>query len=98
MDIRAAGFSFRALSPPSPIDAAARAAYTTAYNASPANFLLAPDQFRVLGGYTYADNNNRTAWTTDRATLQPRFGISYSVNQKTVIRGGFGIFMAPHQI
>src|SRR5207253_2152242 len=28
---------------------------------------------------------------------EPRFGISYALNQKTVIRGGFGIFMAPHQ-
>ena len=81
----------------SPIDAAARAAYTTAYNANPGNFLLPPDQFKVLGGYTYANNNNRAAWTTDRRNYEPRFGISYAVNQKTVIRGGFGIYMAPHQ-
>ncbi len=81
----------------SPIDAAARAAYTTSYNANPANFLLTPDQFKVLGGYTYADNNNRAAWKTDRGNYEPRVGISYALNQKTVIRGGFGIFMAPHQ-
>src|SRR5882672_2860594 len=81
----------------SPIDAAARAAYTTAFNANPANFLLTPDKFRVLGGYTYADSSNRAAWTTDRGNYEPRIGISYAVNQKTVVRGGFGIFMAPHQ-
>lgn len=85
------------LTTPSPIDAAARAAYTTAYNLNPANFLLTPDKFRVLGGYTYADGTNRAAWTTDRGNYEPRVGISYSVNQKTVVRGGFGIFMAPHQ-
>src|SRR5437870_364081 len=81
----------------SPIDAAARAAYTTAYNANPGNFLLPPSQFKVVGGYTYADNSNRAAWTTDRSNYEPRFGISYALNQKTVLRGGFGIFMAPHQ-
>src|ERR1051326_2545932 len=82
----------------SPIDAAARAAYTTAYNANPANFLLTPDQFKVLGGYLYADNKHRAAWTTDRSNYEPRLGASYAINQKTVVRGGFGIFMAPHQI
>ncbi|HEX8889402.1 MAG TPA: TonB-dependent receptor [Pyrinomonadaceae bacterium] len=86
------------LSTPSPVEAAARAAYTTAYNANPANFVVTPANFHVLGGYTYADDNNRTAWNTDKATLQPRFGISYALNEKTVLRGGFGIFMAPHQI
>src|SRR5258708_28164415 len=85
------------LTTPSPIDVAARAAYTTAYNLNPANFLLTPDKFRVLGGYTYADESNRAAWTTDRGNYEPRVGISYSINQKTVVRGGFGIYMAPHQ-
>jgi hypothetical protein len=81
----------------SPVDAAARAAYTTAYNANPSNFLLTPDQFRVRGGYTYADADNRVAWNTDHGNYEPRIGISYAMNAKTVIRGGFGIFMAPHQ-
>ncbi len=82
----------------SPIEAAARAAYTTAYNANPTNFLLTPDQFHVLGGYTFADSSNRSAWDTDKRNLQPRVGFSYAPNQKTVLHGGFGIFMAPHQI
>jgi hypothetical protein len=86
------------LSTPSPIDAAARAAYTAAFNASPSNFLLTPDQFHVLGGYTFADSNNRAAWDTDKRNWQPRVGVAYTMNEKTVVRGGFGIFMAPHQI
>ncbi len=85
------------LTTPSPIDAAARAAYSTSYNANPSNFLLPPDQFKVLGGYTYANSSHRAAWTTDRGNYEPRVGVSYALNQKTVIRGGFGIFMAPHQ-
>lgn len=86
------------LSTPVAVEAAVRAAYTTAYNANPANFLVTPDQFHVLGGYTFADQSNRTSWNTDKGTWQPRFGISYAMNSKTVVRGGFGIFMAPHQV
>jgi hypothetical protein len=85
------------LSTPTSIDVAARAAYTTAYNANPSNFLLTPDKFKVLGGYTYATESNRPAWTTDKGNWEPRLGISYALNPKTVLRGGFGIFMAPHQ-
>lgn len=83
---------------PSPIEAQARAAYTTAFNAAPANFVVTPDQFRVLGGVTYADENNRALWDTDKNTWQPRVGAAYQLNEKTVLRGGFGIFMAPFRI
>ncbi len=83
---------------PSPIDAAARAAYTAAYNANPGNFLLPPDQFRILGGLIYADENNRAAWNADRSNFQPRIGAAYKLNEKTVLRAGFGIFTAPFMI
>src|SRR5262249_18871512 len=86
------------LTTPSPIEAAVRAAYTTAYNANPSNFVVTPDQFRVVGGYTFADATNRSAWNGDRGNLQPRFGVSFQANEKTVIRGGVGVFMAPFQI
>jgi hypothetical protein len=86
------------LTTPSPINAAAQAAYAAAYNANPSNFLLAPSQFQVLGGYTFADANNRAAWNTDKSNWQPRLGFAYTLDDKTVVRGGFGIFMAPHQI
>ncbi len=86
------------LTTPSPIEAAAKAAYTTAFNANPNNFVVTPDQFHVRGGYTFADNVHRAAWQTDKSNIQPRFGIAYAANAKTVVRGGFGIFMAPHQI
>jgi hypothetical protein len=79
------------------IDGAVRAAYTTAYNANPSNFLVTPANFVVRGGYTYATTSDNEAWTTDKGNWEPRFGISYAANEKTVLRGGFGIFMAPHQ-
>lgn len=85
-------------STPSPIEAQVRAAYTTAFNANPANFVVPPSEFHVLGGYTFANENNRNVWEADRSNFQPRIGASYQLTEKTVIRGGFGIFMAPFQI
>jgi hypothetical protein len=86
------------LTTPSPIEAQVVAAYTALYNANPSNFQVPPDQFHVRGGYTYADDQHRAAWNTDTSTWQPRIGVSYLINDKTVVRGGFGIFVAPHQI
>jgi hypothetical protein len=83
---------------PSPIAAAAQAAYTTAYNANPSNFLVTPSQFNVTGGVQYADENNRGLWNADKGNWQPRVGAAYSLDDKTVIRGGFGIFMSPFRI
>lgn len=57
-----------------------------------------PTTFNVLGGILFADSNNRAAQATDKNNLQPRFGISYSLNEKTVLRGGFAVFTAPFQI
>ena len=83
---------------PTSIDAQVRAAYTTSFNANPANFVVPPSQFRVLGGYTFADENNRNVWEADRSNFQPRVGASFQLNEKTVVRAGFGLFMAPFQI
>ena len=82
----------------SPIQTAAQAAYTTAFNANPSNFVLTPDQFRVLGGVQFAGDNNRALWNADKTNWQPRLGAAYQLNQKTVLRAGFGIFMSPFRI
>ncbi|HKX31522.1 MAG TPA: carboxypeptidase regulatory-like domain-containing protein [Blastocatellia bacterium] len=86
------------LTTPNSIEAAVRKAYETAYNANPANFVLPPDQFHVLGGLGFSGDDQRPAWNADRGNLQPRIGAAYQLNQMTVLRGGFGIFMAPFMI
>jgi hypothetical protein len=86
---------------PSPIEAAAQAAYLAAWNADAnraTNFPLHPSQFRVVGGATYANESNRSLWNTDLGNWQPRVGASYQVNERTVVRAGFGIFMAPFRV
>jgi hypothetical protein len=86
---------------PSPIQAQAQAAYLAAWQADPnraTNFPLTPDKFRVVGGATYADGTDRNLWNTDQSNWQPRFGASYQLTEKTVVRGGWGIFMAPYRV
>lgn len=89
------------LTTPTSVNDAVRTAYTTTYNAqSAANrvFLGDPANFRVAGGYTFADENNRSVWNADKTNWEPRVGVAYQLNDRTVLRGGFGIFMAPFQI
>jgi hypothetical protein len=86
------------LTTPSPIEAQVRAAYTTSFNANPSNFVVAPSDFHVLGGYLFANEDNRNVWKADLSNFQPRIGLSYQLNEKTVVRAGFGIFMAPFMI
>ena len=80
------GFDFNVASP---IQAQALAAY--AKNPIPQ---IPAGQFKVLGGPTFAGVNGqpRTLWKTDQNLIMPRFGFAYSFNEKTVVRGGYGIF------
>jgi hypothetical protein len=65
------------------------------YNASvPASVPI--DAFQNLaGGLLFANGVNQS---TDKNNWQPRVGVSYALNDKTVIRGGIGIFTSPFQI
>ena len=78
----------------SPLRAAALANYTA--NA-PANIPITTFQ-NLSGGLTFASGSSDANQTTDKNNIQPRFGISYAIDDKTVIRGGFGIFTQPFQI
>ena len=72
---------------PSPLQAAAKV-----------NYALNPitqvpvGQFQVLGGLTFAGvgGNPRGLWQMNKANFMPRFGLAYSPNSKTVVRGGYG--------
>jgi hypothetical protein len=87
----------------SPIEAAAKAAYAANPIAEiPAN------SFSVKGGLLFADAQHRGFWNTDKNNFQPRIGFAYTPYFKSgllrkifggetdsVVRGGFGIYMAP---
>lgn len=75
-----------------------RAGALANYNAN-APVGIPVDAFQNLsGGLIFADSGTAPQQQTDRNNLQPRVGLSYALNDKTVLRGGFGIFTSPFQI
>jgi hypothetical protein len=53
-----------------------------------------PNQFFVRGGLTFAGVNGepRELYATPKKNIMPRFGFAYKLTEKTVMRGGYGIF------
>ena len=78
---------------PSPIEAAARAGY--AANPIPE---ISVQNFRVHGGLLFANSNHRGFWIADKNNLQPRLGLAYRLNDRTVLRGGWAIYTVPFLI
>ncbi|MBI3696816.1 MAG: TonB-dependent receptor [Acidobacteria bacterium] len=79
------GFAYGASNP---IEAAARANYAR----SPIPELPV-DQFRVLGGLTFAGGSNgRSLWQGERNNFMPRVGLAYQFDAKTILRAGYGMF------
>ncbi|MCL5746627.1 MAG: TonB-dependent receptor, partial [Acidobacteria bacterium] len=83
------GFAFTT---PNPLEAQAKANY-----AKNPILEVPPDQFRVLGGLTFAGvgGQPRALWNAPRRNFSPRAGFAFSVNPKTVVRAGYGIFYVP---
>ncbi len=52
----------------------------------------------VNGGLTFPNQNNGAVYATNNGFLSPRFGFSYALDNKTVVRGGFGIFVQPETL
>ncbi len=78
----------------SPIAAAALANY----NASvPAGVPVGAFQ-SLSGGLTFASDSDQANQKTDYNNFQPRVGMAYSLNDKTVLRAGIGIFTSAFQI
>jgi Carboxypeptidase regulatory-like domain/TonB dependent receptor len=75
------------------ITSAAQAAY--AANPIPQ---IAASAFKVRGGVTFASDSNPGFWNTDRNNFQPRAGFAYKVNDRTVVRGGWGLYTSPNVI
>lgn len=75
---------------PNPIQAAARAAYAAKPDAA-----LPAANFNVIGGLLFADASHRSFWDTRAALAQPRIGAAFALTPKTVLRGGWGMYMIP---
>jgi hypothetical protein len=75
------------------IAAAAEAAY--ARNPIPQ---IPVSSFNVAGGLQFASDSARGFFNSDGDNIQPRAGFAYSIDSKTVMRGGWGIYTVPHII
>ena len=81
-----AGFAF---DESNPIEAQARANYAR----SPIPE-LAPENFRVRGGLTFVGQGGtgRSPFKGEKDNFLPRVGLAFQINDKTVLRAGYGIF------
>jgi hypothetical protein len=63
---------------------------------SAANLALYPQLRNLSGGLRFAgvDGNRRVGSEAALTTFQPRFGAAYRMGDKTVLRGGYGMFYA----
>jgi hypothetical protein len=77
----------------SPIEAQAKAAY--AANPIPQ---IPPSSFNVKGGLLFPTSASRGFWDSDINNFQPRIGAAFQVNNKLVLRGGWGIYTVPFVI
>ncbi|HWB82593.1 MAG TPA: carboxypeptidase-like regulatory domain-containing protein [Bryobacteraceae bacterium] len=76
-----------------PIASAAAAAY--AANPIPQ---LSASQFSALGGLTFVGANSPSIYKSQSKIFSPRFGFAWTppvLDRKTVVRGGFGVFVEP---
>ncbi len=66
----------------------------TAYAANPIPEVPA-SAFKVLGGLGFTDDSNRGFYAADKNNWQPRLGMAYSLDEKTVVRAGYAIYTVP---
>ena len=52
----------------------------------------------LLGGLTFPGTANGAVYNNNSGFLSPRIGFSLSVTPKTVMRGGFGVFVQPETL
>jgi hypothetical protein len=70
------------------ITSAAEAAYAARPDVLPAS------QFHARGGVGFASGGSGI-WKADTNNISPRLGFAYKWNDKTVVRGGFGVYATP---
>jgi hypothetical protein len=80
------GFDFSYVQP---FQAAVQTKYATLND--PALKALVP-QLKVQGGLLFPSSDNRGFYHTPKHDFMPRVGFAYKLNDKTVVRGGYGIF------
>jgi hypothetical protein len=71
------------------LTAAAEAAYAAKPDVIPAS------QWHARGGYGFPSDSTPGIWNADTNNIQPRVGFAYKLTDRTVVRGGWGIYTSP---
>ena len=74
------------------------AAAVAAYAKNPITGGVSPSQFLAKGGLLFEGQGNARIFNTKYGYFSPRFGFAWTpggAGHKTVVRGGFGVFVAP---
>jgi Carboxypeptidase regulatory-like domain/TonB dependent receptor-like, beta-barrel len=71
------------------LTAAAEAAYAARPDVIPAS------QWHARGGYGFPTDSTPGIWNADTNNLQPRLGFAYKLTDRTVLRGGWGLYTSP---
>ncbi|MGC1784664.1 MAG: TonB-dependent receptor [Acidobacteriaceae bacterium] len=70
----------------------------TTWNPTASSPLQVPGLPPLVGGLSFPGTNGESRYQSDpdfRTGIQPRLGFAFDAGRNTVIRGGYGIFMAP---
>lgn len=59
---------------------------------------VAVSSINAAGGLTFPAPSNGAVYATNSGYVSPRIGFSYGPDTKTVVRGGFGIFVQPETL
>jgi len=82
----------RGFDPAATLDITAQAQARYAANPIPQ---LPASAFAVRGGLQFASDSARGFWNADKNNFQPRAGFAYRLGEKSVVRGGWGIYTIP---
>lgn len=89
------GRTVSGFNPAAAISYSAAPSYKSTTESNPDGTAYTISSINLNGGLTFPSGKNGAEYATNSGFFSPRFGVAYSLDSKTVIRGGFGIFVQP---
>jgi len=81
--------------PAASIAYASAPAYSSTAETNPDGTTFTIPNINTKGGLTFPSGKNGAAFATNGGFFSPRIGFAYALDNNTVVRGGFGVFVQP---